>query len=754
MRHRQDWTVDRRALFSLLSIHLYPSRLAFLRELVCNAVDAILNAAERDGRVDVRVESREGATWLVVIDNGRGISPTEIGSLIGTIGVSGTKALRRVLEDHLVELPQELGCFGIGLLSCWAAADRVEIDSWRGRGHRGIRWSWSGEDYFEWEECAATVPNRGTRVGLRLRRGMEDSIDEALVRDYVEGEFLLVEAVLRVGGRAVGGHELPWRGDSMSAKSLVRWSRRVGIEGALSGCCVKLPRGGGVIALVPDEHTSWTSELRLHRSGVRVRGAAFGGLVPPDLSWLSVVADFPGCPVTLDRECLTPAGVEEVRSMLLVALVSCVTGIFDDLTRRRHDTAWFERHREDVLSTLQWWIARSGGLTGEQHRKLGKWLPFRGQQGWITLAACLEANVRKVVGVRGGSRDARWFESPASDVAVVEWSSETERYVLEKSSAALGLEMIEWAQGTPEFEGARGQPAYPKAAIRLARVLDGVMPSHEVCVRLDNSFETEGPIARWINPPRWHEPGTALLGVDYLFGEAIGGATLGLNPWSPMVGSLGQRIDEGRARAVGWLLCEIASVAHRAPQSVEAREHRARLHRSLLELVGVREVVHDGPLNCYVAYDWTHGRQDFQAVREAFSAAPFGWKVVDARQQNDRFILENILTLMAASRIYVSILSSRSGVYNPNVLMEAGVAASYRERPHFVCHPRGQSLPSNLQGWLAIPYDGPADLSASVRRTALGRQLDLPGVQRGTGSSLAPVPRVGGLRSLWTRKKR
>jgi molecular chaperone HtpG len=204
---------DFHGLIELLAKNLYPQEDMFIRELVQNAHDAIVKRhafeAAPAGRIDITAE-REART-VVFRDNGAGLTEAEITDYLATIGRSGTGELRQQLEQRDRDRAQSLiGQFGIGILSAFVAAERLEVETFSvSDDQSGLRWSVSGGPQYE----LALIPRQeaGTLVTLRikpafLRMTNPDTLREA-VRRYAD--FLPFPLYIN-GEGPVNTMQAPW----------------------------------------------------------------------------------------------------------------------------------------------------------------------------------------------------------------------------------------------------------------------------------------------------------------------------------------------------------------------------------------------------------------------------------------------------------------------------------------------------------------------------------------------------------------
>lgn len=166
----RPFLVDLRGVVDLLSRHIYSGPQVYLRELLQNGRDAIAARAELEGVHDpgwgIRiVPPTPDDPAFRFEDDGIGLTGDEVGELLATVGRSSKR--------DLFDLPREgfLGQFGIGLLSSFMIADRIEIRSRSARGGDPVEWVGDAAGTFRVRVLsgeAADVPV-GTTVTLRPR---------------------------------------------------------------------------------------------------------------------------------------------------------------------------------------------------------------------------------------------------------------------------------------------------------------------------------------------------------------------------------------------------------------------------------------------------------------------------------------------------------------------------------------------------------------------------------------------------------
>jgi len=716
-----QWQADVGAILNLLSQHLYPRRLAYLRELVSNAVDATLLGPTAESPIDVTL----GDGHLMVEDRGRGLRPEDVGSLIGRIGMSGTTALRTEIDDG----PSFLGAFGVGLLAVRVAAECVEIRSKHREATSGIHMTWDGGPTFEWQPDA-TRTDPGTSVALRLTPSEAAGLTHACLADFLRRHLPHVPVPIRLHGRWVAGHLVPWR---TSGLDLLAWCRTAGMQGVIEAAMVTDPRGSAILVGIPDIETRDGEGHRVYRSGVLVPGLG-AAEVPVAFRWLESIADLPWLSVTLDRELPTEPGRIEAMQTLEVSLGRALVVALRRLGTHPPPEAWWARHRDSLMKSLAKLL--DAGVPDIDWAGLAEWLLFRTNGGAKPLASL--DHREPLAFVRDVQGDARWIEAGPQGRPVVLVEGTEEERILIALARATHIPLEQWLRGA--WEVTKGPGArYSPEVLALVRMLDQRMSVQGIRVRIDATFEGPHGIASWLHRPGWLAvPRTSTYDPEWLRPESTVDAdqpTLGLNPWSPVIQGLARAIDPSRAGAVGSLLVEIAGLAVLGPNL-----HRVQLlKRRIVEaLCAIAEIV-PPPLTkprFFVAYDWKRDHAAFEAVRDVMTSPPFEWELVHPlEQQSGRYILENVRAALGAAHVIVSVLSTDDGPWrgNPNILLEAGMAEGMGGRVHIVCQRKGTSAITDIQGLLRIEYEGASDLRVELRRV-----LDAMGL---TGLAPTPAPR-------------
>jgi molecular chaperone HtpG len=207
---------DFNGLIQLLAGHLYSEKRVFIRELIQNAHDGIQRrAAQSDagyGRIDI--ETRPGELQLIVRDNGIGMDRDDLVNYLATIGGSLTRLNQQSTEGLI-------GQFGIGFLSAFVVAKRVEVRTRKVGAEEG--WLWENDGSKDYRISEIDLPDAGTTVIVQLK-GEEDRglIQEEEVRDIIRryADMLLVPIHLNRRAEPENTMRMPWEKTGLTPEEL------------------------------------------------------------------------------------------------------------------------------------------------------------------------------------------------------------------------------------------------------------------------------------------------------------------------------------------------------------------------------------------------------------------------------------------------------------------------------------------------------------------------------------------------------
>lgn len=196
--------IDFESVLRIISKQIYETPLAFIRENVQNAVDAVRIQAFRektdasDPRYFIEVEA--SSKVVRVRDTGNGMTPAELADLFWTIGASGKRNSEAAAAGCV-------GTFGIGGFANFGVCDKVEVISKTEDASHGTLTRLSEADI---QAAGASIPSitlensdasapRGTIVAGYLR--VDANVEE--LRKYLRDFVRFVPIVVRFNGERV-----------------------------------------------------------------------------------------------------------------------------------------------------------------------------------------------------------------------------------------------------------------------------------------------------------------------------------------------------------------------------------------------------------------------------------------------------------------------------------------------------------------------------------------------------------------------
>ncbi len=225
---------DTQKLLQLLSgKQLYGQELTSIRELLSNAFDAVteqisLERLEQPNpsdpklestlgnlhEVELAIEERDERLWLVCTDDGVGMSKQIIKDHLLVSGANQRYEIKK-LEQRCKEAGFQLfrtGMFGIGVLSYFMLADRVEIKTKRSSltiDSESNGWYFETEGVGSFGELRRDMSkHRGTEVSIRLRKNIADDINTWIeqMKDFLSKTLCWVCCRFTFRDKVVGGN--------------------------------------------------------------------------------------------------------------------------------------------------------------------------------------------------------------------------------------------------------------------------------------------------------------------------------------------------------------------------------------------------------------------------------------------------------------------------------------------------------------------------------------------------------------------
>jgi len=215
-------------LIQLLAKNLYSEKHVFIRELIQNAHDAIIRRRAQEGDAysgKISIESRPDELQFIIRDTGIGMGRADLIEYLSTVGKGATRLVRQ--EEQTEGL---IGMFGIGFLSAFVVASRVEVKTRRLGEARGWLWQNSGNKDYSIDECEVGEP--GTTVTVFLKGEEEKGVIhkeevEKVIRRYAD--FLRVPIHLNSSRDPVNATRMPWERAGASLEE-IEFDTRVYLE--------------------------------------------------------------------------------------------------------------------------------------------------------------------------------------------------------------------------------------------------------------------------------------------------------------------------------------------------------------------------------------------------------------------------------------------------------------------------------------------------------------------------------------------
>lgn len=195
---------DFKGIVTLLARHLYSEKKVFIRELVQNAHDAIKRREHAEpgfaGRIDIFCRPDEDR--VIFRDTGIGMSRADLEEYLSSIGASGT---REAGVEGLI------GQFGIGFLSAFIVARRVEVRTRKLGDRQGWLWVNEGDQSYTLEPC--DVADVGCSVDVTIADiGDRGLVRDEFVKDMIRQYCDLLRVPIHVGASEspINTMNMPW----------------------------------------------------------------------------------------------------------------------------------------------------------------------------------------------------------------------------------------------------------------------------------------------------------------------------------------------------------------------------------------------------------------------------------------------------------------------------------------------------------------------------------------------------------------
>lgn len=223
-------------IIKMLGESLYSDPTVAIRELIQNANDTCVVRKALDPNAphpEIKIDFNAWDRVLIVEDNGAGLTAKEVQEFLTVIGRSKTDEVRRWLEEE-GQLPlaeRLIGRFGLGLLSAFMIAKRIEFDTLSfQQGAEPIWWACAGGQEYETGPGARKIP--GTRVTVHVDEEHIGLLNEEKLTEIIRlyADLLSVPIYLGYSRTPVNTMTAPWHraweGDDVPEAEYREFARR------------------------------------------------------------------------------------------------------------------------------------------------------------------------------------------------------------------------------------------------------------------------------------------------------------------------------------------------------------------------------------------------------------------------------------------------------------------------------------------------------------------------------------------------
>jgi molecular chaperone HtpG len=207
--------IDLQGLIRLLAKNLYAESDVFIRELVQNAHDSIKRRSILEQNAPpglIRIRTNREVGTITITDNGSGLTEQEVHDYLATIGRSGTGEFRQELLQKGRQAEVTLiGQFGIGLLSAFVVAYKVEVETLSVQPENPP-WHWISEGQSHYQLQRGARQDVGTTVTLHISDNYRDMLNSEELRKAIKkyADFIPYQIFLNDERAPANAVNAPW----------------------------------------------------------------------------------------------------------------------------------------------------------------------------------------------------------------------------------------------------------------------------------------------------------------------------------------------------------------------------------------------------------------------------------------------------------------------------------------------------------------------------------------------------------------
>lgn len=187
---KKEFKAESKKLLNMMIHSIYTNKEIALRELISNSSDAIdklvyLSATNGELKVNrdelgIKIELDKEKRTIKIIDNGIGMTESELESNLGTIAKSGSELFKEENSDK--KNLEIIGQFGVGFYSSFMIAKKVSVLSKSINTSDAYLWESDGEDGFTITKSEKN--DFGTEITLYLKDNTDDDNYDEFLETY------------------------------------------------------------------------------------------------------------------------------------------------------------------------------------------------------------------------------------------------------------------------------------------------------------------------------------------------------------------------------------------------------------------------------------------------------------------------------------------------------------------------------------------------------------------------------------------
>jgi HSP90 family molecular chaperone len=702
-------TVNIRHLLRILEERMYEDKMACIREYVANSFDACGHIT--NPLIHVRAEHDS----LTFTDNGCGMNRERI--INGFTSIAG-----HWVNEH--SKGKTIGQFGLGVLSAFMIANKIEVETRSTDEPHGWRLEWQrGSEIYS----LAAIPRseRGTTVRLCLMPDMEMFGSERRVIEYITRTFTLLPCPIRVGrgeGRVVNPHHA-WVSRVLAGRkeALLTDTQQIDLlrdtgparKDLVAAYAGQLSDGATLYLGIPRhkfEPYAGQHNVSFFSHGVRVLDQP-REFLDPGLAFLTALLDSHSLKVKLSRDAvITDDGFTAVKGEV-----------------RHHAIRFFELLAEsrpavvsEALRTHSQMLIAEALNDPRILELLRRHFPFEVASSSEKRWAELRREARPVT--PGGRPTLYYLTNPHARPQMAEVLDKGHQIVfphpaalmlLERFAEADGIELVDVEQRKRDEESVP-----PRVQILVNRLTPFLHNRGILDVECLRNPQANAPPAtfrvRQIAPSRRNVLNSNSDRPDEAQGVQIAIEALQLNLSHRLVSELVARVDTLREDALeraAEVLFEVATLNspfEGVRYRITPQVCQSLINGFLREIGGYVATATGIHAQCFIAMPY---RPEFEnvwgAVRNILEGDPYRWTLL--RADNDIRpvgLLSSLMSHIDASHRFIAEVSQQHGTWNPNVLLELGMMLQKKKENTLILADKetAEVLPIDLRGEVLAVY--------------------------------------------------